>query len=252
VFVNDAFGTMHRAEASVAGIPAFKPSAAGLLVEKEVAALSRLTTGKTERPFAAVLGGAKVSDKIAVIEALATKVDHLFIGGAMAYTFLVAKGVAVGKSRVEQDKIDLARDLIERCHAKGVALHLPGDHVVADKLAADAEPTVVTQIPDDQMGLDIGPATVKAWASILGGCKTVFWNGPLGVAEYDAFAGGTRGIAEALGAIEGYAIVGGGDSAAAVARLGLDDRMGHVSTGGGASLELIEKGELPGIAALRE
>lgn len=249
-FVCDAFGAMHRSHASVVGVPALKPSAAGLLVHSEVEALDELQQ-RSHRPYAVIMGGAKVSDKIGVIEALSRKADHLFVGGAMAYTFLKAKGLEIGDSRVEADKIDLATDLMETLHAHGVSLHLPSDHVVADEFAADAEPDTVTDIPEGKLALDIGPETVRAWSKTLEGCRTVFWNGPLGVSEWDSFAGGTRGIAEAVAACEGYTVVGGGDSAAAVARFGLADRFDHVSTGGGAALTYIEKGDLPGLAALR-
>ncbi len=250
VFVLDAFGAMHREHASITGVPKLLPSAAGLLVLAEIEALSQLT-GRVEHPYGAVIGGAKVSDKIEVIEALAKRCDHIFIGGAMAYTFLAAQGVEVGKSRVETDRVRLARDLLHRCDEGGVTVHLPSDHIVAERFAEDAEATAVLDIEDHQMGLDIGPQTVAEWTEVLASCKTVFWNGPLGVFEWDAFAGGTRGVAEALAALEGYTVVGGGDSAAAVARFGLADRIDHVSTGGGASLEFIRDGDLPGLQALR-
>jgi len=251
LFVNDAFGAMHRAHASIAGVVKYLPSAIGLLVEREVEALTRLT-GKVERPYGAILGGAKVSDKIDIIESLAKRVDHLFIGGAMAYTLLAAKGIAVGKSRVETDKIDLARELLATCAREGVIVHLPIDHVVALTFAADAPATTVTDIPEDQMGLDIGPATLSAWTEALATCKTILWNGPVGVFEWEAFSAGTRGVAEALASCTGFTVVGGGDSAAAVAHFGLADRMDHVSTGGGASLEFIRDGDLPGLAAMRK
>jgi phosphoglycerate kinase len=250
VFVNDAFGAMHRADASIAGVVAFLPSAVGLLVQKEVDAIG-LLIARPERPFGAILGGAKVSDKIKVIESLAKKVDHLFIGGAMAYTFLAAEGKATGKSRVEADKIDLAKELIAQLATAGVKLHLPIDHVVAAEFSEFAAPSVVADIPADAMGLDIGPATVKEWQATFAKCKTLFWNGPLGVFEWDAFAGGTRSVAEALAGSSAFTVVGGGDSAAAVAKFGLADRMKHVSTGGGASLEYIEQGDLVGLQAMR-
>ncbi len=250
VFVNDAFGTLHRSHASVTGVPAHLPHACGLLVDSEVKALDRLI-GRPTRPVAAILGGAKVSDKMGVIDALLGKVDHLFIGGAMAYTFLAAKDQETGLSMVETDRTDLARELMEACQGKGVTLHLPVDHVVTKTFAEDAEATVTTDIPKDSMGMDIGPETVSDWSRTLGSCATVFWNGPVGVVEWDSFAGGTRGIAEALAKVDGYTVVGGGDSAAAVSRLGMADRIDHICTGGGAALEYIEKGELPGLAALR-
>jgi phosphoglycerate kinase len=250
VFVNDAFGAMHRGDASITGVVPFLPSAVGLLVQAEVEALGQLLT-RPERPFGAILGGAKVSDKIAVIEALSRKVDHLFIGGAMAYTFLAARGEPVGKSRVETDKLDLARSLIDQLAERGVKLHLPVDHVVAPEFSATAAAEVVTTIPADRMGLDVGPETVKAWSQVFSRCQTLFWNGPLGVFEWDAFAHGTRGVAEAFAHSSAFTVVGGGDSAAAIAKFGLADRVKHVSTGGGASLEYIEEGDLVGLAALR-
>lgn len=254
-YVDDAFGAMHRAHASITGVPeVLGGGVVGRLVQKEVEQLGSLLASDQRHelaPFAAILGGAKVSDKIGVIEALSKKVDHLFIGGAMAYTFLAAEGRAVGASRVEDDKLDLARDLLAACSRRGVKVHLPVDHVVAERFAADAEPSTVTDIPDGSMGLDIGPATLQAWTDVLATCQTVLWNGPMGVFEWDSFAGGTRGVAEALAASTARTIVGGGDSAAAVARFGLSDRMTHVSTGGGASLEFLEHGDLVGLQALR-
>jgi phosphoglycerate kinase len=254
VYVDDAFGAMHRADASIAGVPEHLPGAVGLLVQKEVEALGALLHGGRElSPFAAILGGAKVSDKIGVIEALAKKVDHLFVGGAMAYTFLAAQGHPVGASKIESDKLDLAKQLLEKCRSRNVKVHLPVDHVVADRFAEDAKPEVVETIPEGKMGLDIGPVTLRAWGEILRTCKTVFWNGPMGVFEWDSFAGGTRGIAEALAsATKAFTVVGGGDSAAALAKFGLQERVSHVSTGGGASLELIEQGDLVGLAVLRK
>jgi phosphoglycerate kinase len=261
VYVDDAFGAMHRPDASIVGVPEHLPSAAGLLVHKEVEALAvllstdRIAGQGRERheraPFAAILGGAKVSDKIGVIEALAKRIEHLFVGGAMAYTFLAAQGVPVGASKIEADKLDLAKQLLEKCRSRAVRVHLPVDHVVADRFAEDASHETVDEIPDGKLGLDIGPKTLRAWGTVLSTCKTIFWNGPMGVFEWDAFAGGTRGLAEALVATDAHTIVGGGDSAAALAKFGLADRVTHVSTGGGASLEYLEHGDLPGLAALR-
>lgn len=254
-FVNDAFGAMHRGHASISGVTELLPSYAGLLVEREVEALSALIDPAqrvNRAPFAAILGGAKVTDKIGVIDALSKQIDHLFIGGAMAYTFLAATDVPVGKSRVEADQLDLARELLAKCTSRNVNVHLPADHVVATEFSADAAPHVVTDIGDDQMGLDIGPATLKAWSEALGTCQTVFWNGPMGVFEWPSFAAGTRGVAQFLATASAQTIVGGGDSAAAVAKFGLADQMNHVSTGGGASLEFLEQGDLVGLQALRE
>ena len=254
VYVDDAFGAMHRADASIAGVPKILSGAIGLLVQREVEALGLLlsTENRIERsPFAAILGGAKVSDKIGVIEALSKRVDHLFVGGAMAYTFLAAQGEPVGSSKIESDKLDLARQLLQKCQTRGVRVHLPVDHVVGSTFAADAAPTIVAKIPDGKMGLDIGPATLRAWTTVLGTCRTVFWNGPMGVFEWEAFSAGTRGIAEALASSSAYTVVGGGDSAAALAKFGFQERVSHVSTGGGASLEFLEHGELVGLRALR-
>jgi phosphoglycerate kinase len=249
VFVNDAFGTMHRAHASITGVPRHLPSAVGLLVQRELDVLGRMLK-KPSRPFAAILGGAKVSDKIGVIERLASKVDHLFIGGAMAYTFLAAKGIPVGNSRVETEHLGLAERLIHQCANLGVRLHLPSDHVVAPAFAKDSPATVVTEIPEDQMGLDIGPATTEAWEQFLGQCQMVFWNGPMGVFEWKAFSHGSHQIARILSRLDGFTVVGGGDSAAAIARFGLTEHIDHISTGGGAALAFLETGTLPGLDAL--
>jgi phosphoglycerate kinase len=198
VFVNDAFGAMHRADASIAGVPRYLPGAVGLLVQREVEALGLLLSNENRHeraPFAAILGGAKVSDKIGVIESLSKRIDHLFVGGAMAYTFLAAQGQPVGSSKIESDKLDLAKSLLAKCQTRSVKVHLPIDHVVADKFAEDAAPQTVDQIPDGKMGLDIGHKTLRSWGEILRGCRVIFWNGPMGVFEWDNFAGGTRGVA---------------------------------------------------------
>lgn len=253
-FVNDAFGAMHRPHASITGVPRHLASACGPLVERELEALGALVDPAQRRersPFAAILGGAKVSDKIGVIDALSKQVNHLFIGGAMAYTFLASRDEPVGSSRVEADKVGLAATLLADCAERGVTVHLPVDHVVATTFAEDAAPTTVKEIPEGHMGLDIGPETLRAWTEVLGTCQTVFWNGPMGVFEWDSFAGGTRGIAEALAQATARTIVGGGDSAAALARFGLAGTVDHVSTGGGASLEFLEHGDLVGLQALR-
>ena len=256
IFVNDAFGAMHRAHASITGVPQYIPSAVGLLVGKELEALSPLVgsdTPEDRRPYAAVLGGAKVSDKIGVIESLAKRIDHLFVGGAMAYTFLAAQGKPTGTSKVEKDKLELAIKLLDRCAARNVRVHLPTDHVVAAAFAADSPAQVVTEIPSGMMALDIGPATIAAWTPILERCNTVFWNGPMGVFEWEAFANGTRAVANTLGAMpNALTVVGGGDSAAAAVKFGVESKVTHVSTGGGASLEYLEHGDLVGVAALRK
>lgn len=252
VYVNDAFGTMHRKDASIAGVPTLMEHAAvGLLVGKEIEALTKLTDNP-KRPFVGVLGGAKVSDKISIVDALARRCDTLIIGGAMAYTFLKAKGEEVGNSRVETAKINHAKRVLERCEAKGVTVLLPVDHVVADELKEDAETETVTDIAEDKMGLDIGPETISAYAEALKGAATIFWNGPMGVFEMDAFAAGTQAVAEAIAKSKGYSVVGGGDSAAAVAKFGLEEKVSHISTGGGASLAFVEGTTLPGIRVINE
>lgn len=252
IYVNDAFGSSHRAHASVHALPKLMPQrAAGLLVHKEVAALERLRSN-AERPFVAVLGGAKVSDKIEVIEVLMERVDELMIGGAMANTFLAAQGLKVGKSRIEEDKLALARTLMLKARERGIQLLLPVDVVVAGSLKADkGTATDVNTIGDEEMALDIGPRTVKAFGERLRRAKSVFWNGPMGLFENPAFADGSFGIARAMADCSGFTVVGGGDSVAAVHAAGLADRYTHVSTGGGASLELLEGKKLPGVEVLR-
>lgn len=252
VYVNDAFGAAHRAHASVHAITQFLPSAAGLLMEREVEHLSKLLEAP-ERPFIAVLGGVKVSDKIGVIRSLLQKVDTLLIGGAMAYTFFKAQGLATGKSLVEEDKLELASQLLEEAKQAGVTLQLPVDVVAADRDAPDATTRTVPrgQIPDDMMGMDIGPKTSDEYGSIIRSAKTVFWNGPMGRFEYDIFAEGTKAIAQALVECDGVTVVGGGETAAAALRYGIADKVTHVSTGGGAALELLEGKPLPGVEVLK-
>ncbi len=251
-YVNDAFGAAHRAHASVDALPRMmRDKAAGLLMLAELDALGGLLKDPA-RPFVAVLGGAKVSDKIGVIEALIGRCDKLLIGGAMAYTLLAAQGVELGRSRVEKDKLALARRALAKAEARGVRIHLPIDHIVVDEVAEDAPSRVATNLefPENGIAVDIGPRTAADFASLIGEARTIFWNGPMGIFEMAPFAKGTRAVAEALAACDGRTIVGGGDSMAAVEEMGLTDRMSHVSTGGGASLELIEGKELPGVAAL--
>jgi phosphoglycerate kinase len=254
VYVNDAFGSAHRAHASTEGIVHHvRAAAAGLLMGKEVAYLGRVLE-QPDRPFVAVLGGAKVSDKLEVIENLIPKVDALLIGGAMAYTFLRARGVAVGKSLVEEDLLDTARDVEQRAKQRGLRLELPVDHVVAPQLSADA-PAETLSVGDaaigDRMGLDIGPKTIETYRSVISDAKTVIWNGPMGVFEIDAFAKGTIEVAKAVAAVDGTTVIGGGDSIAAVAKAGVTDKITHISTGGGASLEFLGGRTLPGVAALK-
>jgi phosphoglycerate kinase len=252
IYVNDAFGASHRAHASVHALAKLMPlRAAGLLVLKEVSALEKLRTN-AERPFVAVLGGAKVSDKIEVIEALLERVDELLIGGAMANSFLAAQGLNLGKSRVEEDKLPLARSLMQKARERNVQLLLPVDVVVAESLeATSGKPTDVNVIRPEEMALDIGSRTVKNFGERLRRAKSVFWNGPMGLFESAAFAEGTFGVARAIAECPGLTVVGGGDSVAAVQAAGLFDRYSHVSTGGGASLELIEGKKLPGVEVLR-
>jgi phosphoglycerate kinase len=253
VYVNDAFGAAHRAHASTAGMAPLVPvRAAGFLLRDEIRHLGALLDSP-ERPFVAILGGAKVSDKIGVIENLLPRVDALLVGGAMAYTFLRARGVAVGGSRVEADKVDEARRALEQAEKRGVRLLLPDDHVVARKPEAGAESKTTSgpEIEDGWLGVDVGPRTRERYAKEIAGARTVFWNGPMGIFEIDAFAAGTNAVALACAEARGaFTVVGGGDSVAAVVQAGLADRIGHISTGGGASLELLEGRTLPGVAAL--
>ncbi|MFS8811716.1 phosphoglycerate kinase [Synechococcus sp. R55.7] len=257
LFVNDAFGSAHRAHASTAGVTAYlQPAVAGYLVERELQFLSGAIEDP-RRPLAAIIGGSKVSTKIGVIERLLEKVDKLLLGGGMIFTFYQAQGLKTGKSLVETDKLDLARSLMEKAKERGVELLLPVDVVVADRFDKDAQAQTVSihAIPEDWMGLDIGPESIKAFQAALQGCQTVVWNGPMGVFEFDRFALGTEAIARTLADLTqagATTIIGGGDSVAAVEKVGLADKMTHISTGGGASLELLEGKVLPGIAALTE
>jgi len=255
VYVGDGFGAVHRKHASVFDLPKLLPNAAGVLVAAEVEVLKKLTIDPV-RPYAVVLGGAKVSDKLAVIENLLGKVDVIAIGGGMLFTFLKAQGKEIGKSLCEDEMLDTVKGLLTTAEKNGVQLLLPTDIVVAPEFSADAKPTLVSAdaIPSDQLGLDIGPESSKAFADAIIGCKTVFWNGPMGVFEFANFANGTKVVAEALIEVHqkgGISVVGGGDSAAAVRKLGFaDDQFGYISTGGGASLEYLEGKELPGLKAL--
>ncbi|HST98920.1 MAG TPA: phosphoglycerate kinase [Geodermatophilus sp.] len=251
VFVDDAFGAVHRKHASVYDVALRLPHVAGRLVATELDVLTRLTQDP-ERPYVVVLGGSKVSDKLAVIEALLPKVDRLLVGGGMCFTFLAAQGHGVGKSLLEADQVETCNRLLAEA---GERIVLPLDVVCAPEFSAEVETTTVPvdQIPDDQLGLDVGPRTVEAFGRELGGARTVFWNGPMGVFELAPFQAGTRGVAEAVAAVDGLSVVGGGDSAAAVRQLGLDEAAyGHISTGGGASLEYLEGRELPGLAVLAD
>ncbi|MBS1116503.1 MAG: pgk [candidate division NC10 bacterium] len=254
VFVNDAFGAAHRAHASTVGVTKFvSVSAAGFLMAKELEYLGRAMTNP-DRPFVAILGGAKVSDKIGVLKNLVSKVDVLLVGGGMAYTFLKAQGMEIGKSLLEADKLDVAREVLDAAQGKGVLFLLPADHVIAQKVAADAETRTAesTAIPAGWMGLDIGPKARQAFATAIRSAKTVVWNGPMGVFEMAPFRDGTFAVARAIAESGATSIVGGGDSVAAVNQAGVADRMTHISTGGGASLEFLEGIELPGVAALTE
>ena len=253
VFVNDAFGTAHRAHCSTVGAGQFlQERACGYLIQKELKFLGEAVSNPV-RPFTAILGGSKVSDKIAVINQLLEKVDNLIIGGGMAYTFLKAQGYEIGNSLLEADKVDYAKEMLAKAEEKGVKLYLPVDSKAANKFAADAEVLVTEDqnIPEGYLGLDIGPKSVEKFVDVVKNSKTIVWNGPMGVFEFEAFAGGTLAIAKAMADLEdATTVIGGGDSAAAVNQLGFGDKMTHVSTGGGASLEFLEGKELPGIVAL--
>lgn len=250
LYVNDAFGAAHRAHASTVGVADYLPAYLGLLMQKEVNALGKLLTDP-ERPFAAIIGGAKVSDKIAVLENLVARVDHLLIGGGMANTFLLANGKNVGTSLIESEQVETALRIQKTAESRGVTLQLPTDVIVAGDITA-TEGTVrsVDEIGDDEAIFDIGPESAKAYAAAIASVKTVLWNGPLGVTENPAFAGGTRTVAEAVAAADGYTVIGGGDSVAAIESLGLAEKIDHISTGGGASLEFLEGKALPGISCI--
>lgn len=253
IYVNDAFGTAHRAHASTAGIARYIPAYAGFLMKKEVDVMGKALENPA-RPFVAIIGGAKVSDKIAVIENLLQKVDTLIIGGGMANTFLRAQGYEVGKSLVEEDKVGLARELLVKAQTAGVNLLLPGDVVVAKEFSAQAQTRIVkvSEIQADDLACDIGPASAEKFAQAITPAGTVIWNGPMGVFEMEPFAGGTERIARAMAACQGVTIVGGGDSVAAVEKVGVAEKLTHISTGGGASLEFLEGKILPGVAALKD
>ena len=251
IYVSDAFGTVHRAHASTAGVAAFLPAYAGLLVEKELSVMGG-ALNDPKRPFVAVLGGAKVSDKIGVINNLLSKADTIIIGGGMAYTFVKAMGYEIGNSLLEAERLDYAKEMIEKAKEKGVKLLLPVDTAIGNEFKADCEYKVVDikEMPEGWMGMDIGPKTVELFSDAIKSAATVVWNGPMGVFEFDAFAVGTKAMAKALAESGAVTVVGGGDSAAAVEKLGFADKMTHISTGGGASLEFLEGLELPGVACL--
>jgi phosphoglycerate kinase len=254
IFVNDAFGSSHRAHASVVGVADFVPvTAAGYLMKKEVDYLKKAVHTPV-KPYVAILGGAKVSGKIEIIESLIGKADQILIGGAMAYTFLKAQGLGVGKSLVEEDQIEIALVIMDKARASGVGFHLPQDHVLARTAEAGAGTKIVESLPfpEDMMGVDIGPKTVTAYAAVIAVAKTIFWNGPMGIFEIEEFAKGTIGIAKAVAASGAISIVGGGDSVAAVKKAGVKDKISHISTGGGASLEYVAYETLPGITALEK
>ena len=252
IYVNDAFGSAHRAHASTAGVADYLPAVCGYLIQKEITIMGK-ALADPKRPFVAILGGAKVSDKIGVIENLLDKVDTLIVGGGMSYTFLKAQGHAIGASLCEEDKLDLAREMLQKAEKLGVRLLLPVDTLAGDKFDANCNCQVVeSEIPDGWMGMDIGPKTVELYCAAIKGAGTVVWNGPMGVFEFDQFAKGTLAVASAVADSGAVSIIGGGDSAAAVTKLGFADKMTHISTGGGASLEFLEGKELPGIAALND
>jgi phosphoglycerate kinase len=253
VYVNDAFGAAHRAHASTEGVAKHLPAVAGLLLERELEVLGK-SLSDPERPFTAIIGGAKVKDKIGVIDNLLDKVDNLIIGGGLAYTFVKAQGYEIGKSLLEEDKIDLAKEFMQKAKDKGVNMVMPVDVIVADDFSEDAnkKEVAIDAIPADWEALDIGPKTREKYQQIVKESKLIIWNGPMGVFELNAFAGGTKAVGDALAEGEGFSIIGGGDSAAAVEKFGLADKMDHISTGGGASLEFMEGKELPGVAALND
>jgi 3-phosphoglycerate kinase len=254
VYVNDAFGTAHRAHASTEGVTKYLPSVAGFLLQKEIEYLGDVLENPN-KPFAAILGGAKVSDKIGVIENLLKKVDIIVIGGAMAYTFLEAKGKNIGSSRLEVDKLDVAESLLKKAEVKGVKIILPVDHIIADKpdLKANIKEQPTQDIPDGWMGVDIGPKTIELFKQTLKPAKTIVWNGPLGIFEMEPFSWGTKKVAEFIVVLKGATtVIGGGDTAAAVSKFGLEHKMTHISTGGGASLEFMEGRSLPGVVALND
>lgn len=253
IYVNDAFGAAHRAHASTAGIAEYLPAVSGFLLQKELDVLGKALSDP-ERPFTAIIGGAKVKDKIGVIDHLLDKVDNLIIGGGLAYTFVKAQGHEIGNSLVQEDKIELAKEFMQKAKDKGVNFLMPVDAVVASEFSKDADSKVVDidAIPADWMGLDIGPKTVALYADTIKNSKLIIWNGPMGVFEMEKFADGTKGVAEAMAETAGYTIIGGGDSAAAVEKFHVADKMDHISTGGGASLEFMEGKELPGVVALND
>lgn len=252
IFVNDAFGTAHRAHASTEGVTKYLTSVAGFLMEKEIEYLEEKVK-EPAKPFVMILGGAKVSDKIGVIENLIDKTDAILIGGGMAYTFLKAQGKPIGNSKLEKDKIDIAKGLLEKAKGKNVKMLLPIDNIIANRVAADAQSKLVGEdIPDGWIAVDVGPKTVESFKQVLKDAKTVVWNGPLGVFEIDKFAKATEDIAKFLASLKTISIIGGGDTAAAISKFGLEDKMTHISTGGGASLEYLEGKVLPGIKALTD
>lgn len=254
IYVNDAFGAAHRAHASTEGIAHYLPAVSGFLMQKELDVLGKALSNP-ERPFTAIIGGAKVKDKIDVIENLLEKVDNLIIGGGLSYTFTKAQGYEIGTSLLEEDKIELAKSFIASAEAKGVKLYMPIDAVIASEFNANADSEIVDidKIPRDQMGLDIGPKTGELYANVIKSSKLVIWNGPMGVFEFDQFANGTKAVAQALAdSTDTYSVIGGGDSAAAAEKFGLADKMSHISTGGGASLEFMEGKQLPGVVALND
>jgi len=256
IFVQEAFGTVHRAHASTVGVTNYLPAVAGFLIQKELDYLGN-AINNAKKPFVAVLGGAKVSSKIAVLYNLLEKVDSMIIGGGMIYTFLKAKGISIGNSLVEDDKLSVAKDILEKANSRNIQILLPEDHIIADKVAEDAKSTLTSgiEIPAGQIGVDIGPLTIKKYVDNLINARTIFWNGPMGVFEIAKFEKGTLEIAKAVAAATdkgAISIIGGGDSVAAVNKMGLKERMSHISTGGGAALEFLEGKELPGVAALKD